>query len=165
MAVLYGNDTLSVSRFSATPVFWKRLLFFRKSVSKLKHWKSSQFPPTVTQEHADLSSVGLFWKSLVPFFRRTYALSAGFKTKLLRKAFSSVKTKANSNFALKLAERSNHSFLLSIWWITFFKHLYSYYMIMECIELNWLCKHLKKVQPSSHSCTELRKTVFPCEYR
>ena len=30
------------------------------------------------------------------------------------KAFSSVKTKANQYFAVKLAERSNHSFLLSI---------------------------------------------------
>ena len=29
------------------------------------------------------------------------------------------------NFAAKLAERSIHSFLLPIWWITFFKHLYS----------------------------------------
>ena len=37
----------------------------------------------------------------------------------------SVKTKANPNFAVKLAERSNHSFLLYIWWITFFKHLCS----------------------------------------
>ena len=29
----------------------------------------------------------------------------------------------NSNFAVKLAERSNRTYLLSIWWITFFKHL------------------------------------------
>ena len=40
------------------------------------------------------------------------------------KAFSSVKTKSNPVFAVKLAGRNNHSFLLSIWWITFFKHLH-----------------------------------------
>ena len=37
---------------------------------------------------------------------------------------SNVKTKTNSNFAVKVTERSNHSILLSIWWITFFRHLY-----------------------------------------
>ena len=39
--------------------------------------------------------------------------------------------------------------------------------MMERIELNSLCKHLEKgqKQPNSHSCcTELSKTVFPCEY-
>ena len=31
--------------------------------------------------HTDLSNGTLFWRSLVPFFRRTYALSVGFKVK------------------------------------------------------------------------------------
>ena len=65
-------------------------------------------------------------KSLVPFFRKTYVVSVGFKMKCLKtwnyniivpclkRAFSSVKTKANQNFAVKPAERSSHSFLLSI---------------------------------------------------
>ena len=77
--------------------------------------------------------------------------------------FSSVKTKTNANFSVKLAGRSNHSFLLSIWWITFFKHLYSQYAIIQCIiELNLLCKHIKKVRSSQPaiSCTELNKTQF-----
>ena len=39
------------------------------------------------------------------------------KWKLSEKAFSNVKTKTNSSFAVKVTERSNHSFLLSIWWI------------------------------------------------
>ena len=43
-------------------------------------------------------------------FRRTYALSFGFKMKNRTKKFSWVKTKNNSNFALKHAERSDHSF-------------------------------------------------------
>ena len=68
-------------------------------------------------------------------FRRIYALSVCFKMKSLKKTFSSVTTKTNPNFAIKLAERSSHSLLLSIWWITFFKHLCS--LIRD---LNWL-KH------------------------
>ena len=43
-------------------------------------------------------------------FRRTHALSIGFKMKSLKKAFSCVKAKTNANFAVKVAERSNHSF-------------------------------------------------------
>ena len=66
-------------------------------------------------------------------FRRIYALSVCFKMKSLKKTFSSVTTKTNPNFAIKLAERSSHSLLLSIWWITFFKHLCS--LIRD---LNWL---------------------------
>ena len=36
-------------------------------------------------------------------------------------------------------------------------------MLMECIELNLLCKHMKKSQKqqSNHSSTELSKTQFP----
>ena len=47
-------------------------------------------------------------------FRRIYTLSVDFKLKPLKKALSSVKTKANPNFSVKLAERSHNSFLLSI---------------------------------------------------
>ena len=43
-------------------------------------------------------------------FRRTYALSVGFKMKLLKeKAFSCVMVKINSNYAAKVAKRSNSS--------------------------------------------------------
>ena len=52
------------------------------------------------------------------------------------------------NFAVILPERSNHSLLLFNWWITFFKHLYSQYMTMYCIELYWLCKHMKQLRSS-----------------
>ena len=57
---------------------------------------------------AELKKSVAYEKKGVPFLRRTYALSVGFKMKPLRKVFSSVKTKTNSNFAVKLAERSNH---------------------------------------------------------
>ena len=60
-------------------------------------------------------------------------------------------------------ERSNHSFL-SVWWITFFKHIYS--LTIECREIDWLCKqHMKKVRSSQasiaiNSSTELSITVI-----
>ena len=73
------------------PVFWKRFLFSRKSFSKFKYWKPLKFSVIATWKHADPPNGGLFWKSLVPFFTRTYALSVGFKMKPLRKRFSSVK--------------------------------------------------------------------------
>ena len=47
-------------------------------------------------------------------FRRIYVLSVGFKIKALKKAFSDVKTKTNSNLAVKVTEISNYSFLTSI---------------------------------------------------
>ena len=67
------------------------------------------------------------------------------KSNFQEEAFSNVKTRTNLNFAVKLTERSKHSFLLSIWWITFFKHLY---VIMKCIEVTWSCKHMEKVRSS-----------------
>ena len=50
-------------------------------------------------KHADQLNGGLFWKFLVPSFRKTYALSVGFKIKLLRKSI--FKTKTKPNFAVK----------------------------------------------------------------
>ena len=121
----------------------------------------------VTGKHADLWNGGLFRKSLVPFFRRTYVLSAGFKIKTLRKkCFRMLRKKTNSSFAVKVTERSSHSFLLCIWWITFLDT----YTIMELEELNWLCKHMKNVRSSQpctslNFCTEFSKgEVLACEY-
>ena len=70
--------------------------------------------------------------------------------------FSSVKTKANPNFAVKLAGRSNHSFLLSIWWITFSNTCTLNTWYMGCIiELDWLCKHMKNIRSSQPSILDL----------
>ena len=49
---------------------------------------------------------GLFWKFLVTFFKGTCALSAGFKMKLSRRIVFHVKTKTNSNFAVKLCRNN-----------------------------------------------------------
>ena len=87
------------------------------------------------------------------------------KWNLYEKAFPCIKTK--TNFCSKPcwnAEISNYLFI-SNWWITFFKHLYSLIM-WQYIEINWLCKHRKKIMSSQTSISiflywnELGK-VFP----
>ena len=126
-AVLNGNDVFSilvVSTKKQYSSFLKKVFVIQKISFKVKVSKTFE---TFTDCHIKTCRClngGLFWKSLAPLFRRPYGLSVGFKVKTLKKAFSNVKTKTNSNFAAKVTERSNHSFLLSIWWFTFFRHLY-----------------------------------------
>ena len=50
--------------------------------------------------------LGFQLKNGIPYFRTTYALSADLRMKPSEKAFFFVKIKTNSNFAVKLAERS-----------------------------------------------------------
>ena len=64
-------------------------------------------------------------------------------------SFLNPNSRFKTNFAVKPAERSNHLFLLSIWWIIFLKHLHTLISHNRIyIELNWLCKHTKKVRSS-----------------
>ena len=131
MAVLYRNDTFSILVLSTNKQysrFFKKVVVFQKicpKVKVLKTFKSSSDYHIKTWRRTKKG--GLFSKSLEPFFSRTYALSVGFKKKP-KKSFSSVKTKGNPNFAVKLAEKSKHPFLLSIWWIAF---LIMYYLIHD----------------------------------
>ena len=53
-----------------------------------------------------------------------------------------------------MLKRANTHFYC-LWWITFFKNLYSLYVTMECIELNWLYKQMKKVR--SYGCLFVAK--------
>ena len=59
------------------------------------------------------------------FFRRAYTLSVGFKTKPLRKSvfLCYCKNQLNSNYAVKVAERSNRS--LFIYLMNTFSNIYS----------------------------------------
>ena len=68
---------------------------------------------------------GYFENTQYHFLEEPLLFLLALKWILLEKAFSSVKTKTNPNFAVKLARRSNHSFLLFTWRITLFKDLYS----------------------------------------
>ena len=88
MTVLYGNNTFLVSVLST-----------KKWDSKVKVLKTFKIPSDCHIKKCQ--------KSIVPFFRRTYALSVGFKMKPLKNAFSGVMVKTNLNCALKVAERSN----------------------------------------------------------
>ena len=74
---------------------------------------------------------------------------------------SSVKKKTNPSFAVKLAERSNYSLLLFIWWITFYIHLYSLTRVTEWAEFNWLFKHMKKVRSSQAAILLLVEWIVP----
>ena len=83
------------------------------------------------------------------------------KWNLSEKAFSSVKTKTKPNVAVKPAEQPffftdylmNHIFQTFVFLLR----------VIECIKLNWLCKHMKKVRRSKAAilvlnwvnCTEL----------
>ena len=69
--------------------FWKGISFSKKSISKLKYWNRSNFPWLSHKDMLIFQTDG-FWKSLVPFFRRIYALSVDFKMKPPRKCVSSV---------------------------------------------------------------------------
>ena len=69
------------------------------------HWLSYKNMPISQME-------GFFWKFLVLLFKKIMFFLLALKSNLLEKTFPSVKTKTNSNFAVKLAERINHSFLL-----------------------------------------------------
>ena len=66
--------------------FLKKVFVFEKICFKVKVLKTFE---TFTDCHIKTCrslNGGLFWKSLVPYFRRTYALSVGFKMKTLRKS-------------------------------------------------------------------------------
>ena len=125
MVVLYGNDAFWILVPSTKKWFSSFLKkVFQNICFKVKVLKTFKISTDCHIKTCRSFKRRVILKSPVLFFRRTYALSVGFKIKPLRKAFSSVKTKTNPNFAVKVTERSNHLFLPSVWWITFFKHLY-----------------------------------------
>ena len=147
MAVLYRNDAFSnlvlstKKRFSS---FFKKVFIFQKICFKVK-----VLAMISTWKHVDLSNGGLIWKSLVRVFRRTYALSVGFETKPLRKSVFQCKDKNQPKFCRKTYWKvqpfiftvylMNHIFQTSVLLIR----------VIQCIiELNWLCKHIKKVRSS-----------------
>ena len=86
---LYGNGVLSILVLSTKKMstsFLKKVFVFQKIYFKVTALKTFKISTDRYIKHADLSTIGLFWKSLVPFFRRTYVHSAGLKIKPLRKS-------------------------------------------------------------------------------
>ena len=113
-------------------------------------------------------AAGYFEKLLYQFLEPTLFLFT-FKWNHYEVAFSCIKTRTktrtNSKFAVKLAERSNGSFLLSTWWSTFLEHLYSLIRDNGMHKLNRSCKHMKKVRScqasiSINSGAKLTKALF-----
>ena len=112
----YGKDASSILALSTKKQyssFLKKVFVFQKTCFKVKVLKT--FETCLSDKNMPISQTEAYFENLLcRFFRRTYALSVGFKMKTLRRAFSNVKTKTNSSFAGRVTERSNHSFLLSI---------------------------------------------------
>ena len=142
-------------------IFLKSACIFQKIHFKVKVLKSFKI---FSDCHIKVCR-SLKWRAILKipstFFRRTYALSVGFKMKPLRKSVFLCEDK--DQLSCWNPKRSNHLFI-SNWWIAFFKHLYSL-ILWPYIEINWLCKQRKKVRScqtciSIYSCTKLSKTKF-----
>ena len=169
-AVLYGKIAysilvlLTIKRYST---FLKRVCVFQKICFKIEVLKTFKISIDDYIKTCRSLKRRAFSKILKWFFRRPYALSVGFKMKPLRKIIFLCWDKNQLKFCRKPcwnAERSNHSFV-SIWWITFFRHLYSLIRHEKFKEINRLYKHRKRVRSSQasisiNSCTELSKTQF-----
>ena len=81
--VLYGNVTFSILVLSTKKPysnFLKKVFVFEKIGFKVKVSKTLKI---FSDRHINTCQ-SLFWKSLVPFLRRTHALSVGFEIKLPR---------------------------------------------------------------------------------
>ena len=86
--------------------FFEKVFVFQKICFKIKVLNTFK---TISQTE------GYFENPYYRFLEEPMLFLLALKWNLWEKAFSSVKTKTNSNFAVKLAEMSNHSFLLPIW--------------------------------------------------
>ena len=118
------------------------------------------------KKHSSLSNAGLFWRSLLPLFRWTYARSVSFlnetskatRVPLLRQKPTQIFGKTCRKKRLFIFCLFNEYPCSKISTIS--------YVTVEFIGLTWLCKHTKKVRSnqasiSVNSCTELYKTQFP----
>ena len=123
MIIMYGNDAFSIL------VLWKKKWFYSflkkvfvfQKICKVKVWKTFKVSTDCHIESGRSLKRRAILNILVLFLEEPMLFVLALKWKLQEKVFSSVKIKTNSNFAVKLAEWSNYSFLLSIWRINFFQ--------------------------------------------
>ena len=78
-------------------------------------------------------------------FRRTYALSIGLKMKPLGKSVFQCLEKNQPKFCRKICWKEQPSVFTVYLMNRIFQ---AFVLIMECIELNWLCEHIKKIRSS-----------------
>ena len=125
-AILCGNVATSILVISTEKWYsssLKKVLHFQKTCFKVKGLKPFKISGDFTYKYVNLLNVRLFWKSLVPLFRGTYALSVGYNLNSLQRKFYLKKTK--SSFAVKFAER-DHTFLMN--------HLFKYLALLIELE-------------------------------
>ena len=115
MAVLYGNDALSIlvlwtkKRYS---IFWEKFSLISFKVKALKTLKISSDCHIKTC--GSLKRRAILKIPSTVFLEEPFLFLLALKWNLYQKAFFNVKTKTNPNFFVKLAERSNDLFLLSL---------------------------------------------------
>ena len=168
-AVLYGNFPFSVLVLSTEKwysSYLKSCCFFQKislRVKELKKFKVSSDSHIKTCQSLRGKAI-LKMPSTV--FRRTYMLFLlALRWNLQGKGFSCIKTKPNSNFTINLAETLKKT---AIHFCLFYESHFSSictleYVTVESIEINWLCKHRKKLRSiqasfSINSCSQSSKT-------
>ena len=102
----------------------------------------------------------------IPILKEPMFFPLALKWNLYEKAFSCVKTKIffAVNLAEMLKEATIHFFLMNH---IFQTSVVFNYVTIQYIEINWLCKHSKKVRSSQarisiNSCTELIRQSFSC---
>ena len=116
MTVLYGNDAFSILVFSTKKrysSFLKKVFVFQKicfKVEVLKMFKISTDCYIKTCQSLKRNAILKVPSTEYCFLEEPILFLLVLKWNLLEKAFSSVKTKTNPNFAEKLSERSTHSF-------------------------------------------------------
>ena len=140
-ATFYRNILFSISVTSNKrqySSFWKKAFIFQKIYFKVKVMKTFKISFDFHVKTYRSLNGGLSWKSRVLFLRRAYALSVYFKfwkLKICRKTCWK-----EQPFVFCFLEESPHTSICTL-----------EYVIMECIELNWLFKHMKKVRSSQAS--------------
>ena len=108
-----------------------------------KYWKRLKISLIVTLKHPDLSNGGLFWKSLVPFFKRTYALSFGFRmlNDTHREKLCFIK------FSSRMAGWLLLTFLIcSI--IFYYMFYYMFYYVLLCFFICSICSVIHSITPN-----------------
>ena len=149
MEILYRNSAFSILVFSTKKrsfSFLKKVFVFQKICFKVK---------VLTLFRISTDCHIKTWRSYkrrailkIPstVFRRIYVLSVGFKIKPLRKTILQFQDKNQPKFCRKTCWKEQPFFFT----VYFMNHIFQtfVYVIIECIELNWLCKHMKKVRSS-----------------
>ena len=117
MTVLYGKDMFSILVLSTKNwyfSFLKKVFVFQKICFRVKVLKKFKVSTDFHKKNMPTLKWRLFWKSLVLFFRRTYALSVGFKMKPLRKSIFQCSDKNQLKFCHKTCWKEQ-SFVLTVY--------------------------------------------------